>query len=60
MSVVNWIDWSKQKNYVLVAHIAQKMLNSTDEKERLEGMKMCEILEKSGYEFKEKYQPLVM
>ncbi|MEI4719186.1 hypothetical protein WAG26_28490 [Bacillus cereus] len=50
---------SKWKNYGLMADIAQKMLSSNDEDERIAGMKIKEVLEREGYCFGE-YKPTVM
>lgn len=59
MSVIGWIDWSKYRNYGLIAHIAKQMLCSSDENERAEGIRMKEILEKEGYDFG-RDEPVVM
>ncbi|WP_276571041.1 hypothetical protein [Bacillus sp. TH13] len=42
-----------------MAHIAMALLDSDDEKERVDGMKLKERLEKEGYCFGD-YKPTVM
>jgi hypothetical protein len=54
---ISWL--SKSRNYQLMAHIAMALLDSDDEKERADGMKLKERLEKEGYCFGD-YKPTVM
>ncbi|MEB9082734.1 hypothetical protein P4195_29835 [Bacillus thuringiensis] len=50
---------NKSNYYSLMASIVQKMLASDDENERINGMKIKEILEREGYYFGD-YKPTVM
>ena len=59
LKVFRLIDFSKSSNYRLIAHMSNEMLSSSDKKERVEGRKMKEILEKRGYCFGE-YKPTIM
>lgn len=50
---------NKSNYYSLMASMVQKMLASDDENERINGMKIKEILEREGYYFGD-YKPTVM
>lgn len=54
---ISWL--SKSRNYQLMSQIAMVLLDSDDEKERADGIKLKERLEKEGYRFGD-YKPTVM
>ncbi|HFK1429107.1 hypothetical protein ABE273_22810 [Bacillus paranthracis] len=54
---ISWL--SKSRNYQLMSQIAMVLLDSDDEKERADGIKLKERLEKEGYGIGD-YKPTVM